>query len=140
LVALKRPRLGGKEPTRLSHQPGARDDAVQDRRKFKLNRDYNSGMKFAWSWNRPTLKIAYAEVEALKMDYQSELKQIQDKVDELIDGNFILKANAIKADIQLLRTKLARESSHEARHILEGVDGIDEKLDDLIRRLTDKRT
>lgn len=74
------------------------------------------------------------------MDYQSELKQIQDKVDQLIDGNFILKANAIKADIRLLITKLPKESSQEARHIRESLESLDEKLDDLIRRLTDKRT
>jgi len=74
------------------------------------------------------------------MSYDRELKQIQDKLNELMDKDFILKANVIKADVQLLRTKLAQDSSHEARHIREIADGIDKDLDGLIRRLTNKKT
>ena len=68
------------------------------------------------------------------------LKQIQDRVNELIDGNFILKANTIKMDIQLLRTKLAQDSSHRGQHTREVIAGIEEKLDGLIHRLTNQQT
>ncbi len=97
-------------------------------------------MKFAWSWNAPTLKIAYAEVEAPKMDFQDELKKLQDLIDELIKGNDKLKANVIKVQVQLLRTELASDSSKDAQRIRKTLDGIEKDLDGFIQRLTNKRT
>ena len=74
------------------------------------------------------------------MDFQGELKKLQDLIDELIKGNDKLKANVIKVQVQLIRTELAQDSSKDAQRVRKTLDGIDKDLDGFIQRLTNKGT
>jgi hypothetical protein len=76
------------------------------------------------------------------MDPLSELKEIRNKVDKLIDGNFVLQARAIQSEVQMLRIELAKEGakSKETGHVVEVLDGIDKDLSALIGRQTKNAT
>jgi hypothetical protein len=74
--------------------------------------------------------------ERKEMSLEDELKEIQDKIERLIDGNFVLKANVIKIDVQSLRAKVMRDDPGDKLHIIPVLDGIDKDLNALIERHT----
>jgi len=83
------------------------------------------------------LRIAVAvAVKGKQMSLADDLKELEGKLKEVEDGNVVLKANGLKAHVQILRAKVMRDDPDDKQHIIPILDGIDEKLDTLIERLT----